>query len=117
MVSTPFGDRIRDLGEAGAELQRLMDVLVASCEQVGKDLDNGVSPLDSILSIGGEEGQAFRREVNAAMKRFEQAMQASRAESFRVLVRDGGFSVSLLAGTTGLSTQMIRRLLRIAEDA
>ena len=116
MASSSYGARIRDLRDAGAELHQLLTVLVANCDQVCNDLEDGVAPLDSILSVGGEAGQTFRRDVHAATTRFVAAMQASRAESFRVLVRDGGFSVSALARSTALSAQMIRRLLRVAED-
>jgi alanyl-tRNA synthetase len=116
-AGTKYRARIHELGEAGADLHALLTVLVANCDRVVRELDDGRADLDSVRSVADEEARAFRRDVNAAMTRFEQAMQASRGESLRVLVRDGGMSVTDLARTIGLSAQMVRRLLRTAEDA
>jgi hypothetical protein len=107
---------LHDLGEAGAQLEALLNVLVANCKQACRELDDGLSALDSVRSFSDDAARAFRRDVHAATTRFEQAMQFSRGQSFRVVVRDGGTSVAELARRVGLSTQMIRRLLRTAED-
>lgn len=107
---------IHDLGEAGAQLASLLTVLVSNCNQACSQLDDGLPALDSVRSLSDDAARAFRRDVHAATTRFEQAMQSSRGQSFHVMVRDGGMSVAELARAVGLSTQMIRRLLRTAED-
>jgi hypothetical protein len=109
--------RIRELGEMAAKLNALLTVLVANCEHVCKELDEGLSVIDSVRLVGDEAGRAFRRDLHAATTRFEHAMQAARAESFRVLVREVRIPVTELSAMTGLSAQMIRRLLRLAEGA
>ncbi|HUQ00403.1 MAG TPA: hypothetical protein VM093_08075 [Aeromicrobium sp.] len=112
-----YRDRIGELGEAAASLDALLRVLVSNCEQVCRDLDDGLSAVDSVRGIGDEAGRGFRRDVHAATTRFEQAMQASRGESLRLLVREGGIPVAQLSRLTGISAQMIRRLMRTAEDS
>jgi hypothetical protein len=112
---TSYRARIRELRDAGAELHALLTALVAGCDQVDLALQNGLAPLDSVLSVSDEAAVAFRRDVHAATTRFEQAMQASRGESYRIRIREGGSSVAELSREMGLSAQMIRRLLRIAE--
>ncbi|MDT7545540.1 MAG: hypothetical protein QOE99_1650 [Actinomycetota bacterium] len=107
---------LNDLGEAGAQLEALLTVLVANCKHACSELDAGLSALDSVRSFSDDASRAFRRDLHTATTRFEQAMQSSRGHSFRVMVRDGGISVAELARRVGLSTQMVRRLLRIAEE-
>jgi Winged helix-turn-helix DNA-binding len=108
---------LQDLGEAGAQLEALLTVLVSNCKQACKELDDGLSAIDSVHSLSDEAARTFRRDLHAATIRFEQAMQSSRGQSLSILVRDGGISVTELARRVGLSTQMVRRLMRIAEDA
>jgi hypothetical protein len=115
--STKYRARTGELANAAGELDALLRILVANCHAVAGDLDSGLSALDSVRSVAGEAGRTFRRDVHAATMRFEKAMQALRGESFRVLVRDGGISVTELSRQSGLSAQMIRRLLRIGEGA
>jgi hypothetical protein len=116
MTATPYGARIGELGSAGLELHRLLAELVASCDEVLGELTKGQSPLDSIRTVGDAAGRDFRRAVHEATTRFEAAMQAARAESFRVLIREGGLSVAELSRMADLSAEMVRRLLRIAES-
>jgi hypothetical protein len=109
--------RIRELRDAAGDLEALLGVLVANCDRVVSELDDGLTPLDSVRSVGDEASRTFRRDVHKATTRFAKAMQASRGASLRVLVRDGGISVAELSRQMGLSAQMVRRLLRIAEGA
>jgi hypothetical protein len=109
--------RIRELGDAAADLDALLTVLISNCERVCRELDEGLPVLDSVRSVADDPARTFRRDLHAATTRFEHAMQSSRGESMAVLVREGGLSVAGLARMTGLSSQMVRRLMRSAEDA
>ncbi|MDT7539494.1 MAG: hypothetical protein QOI82_3079 [Actinomycetota bacterium] len=111
-----YRSRILELRQAGLELHALLTSLIASCDEVEASLAGGLAPIDSVRTVSDEASQTFRRDMYTATTGFEQAMQGARAESMRLLVREGGFTVASLSRHTGISTQMIRRLMQIAES-
>jgi hypothetical protein len=112
-----YRSRIRELRQAGVELHALLTALIANCEAVELALQDGLAPIDSVRTVSDDASQTFRRDLHTATTNLEQAMQGARAESLRLLVREGGFAVANLSRHTGLSTQMIRRLISIAESS
>jgi hypothetical protein len=115
-VPSDYAQRIRELRDAGADLHARLASLIANCDDVEVALQGGLAPIDSVRTVSDDTSQAFRRDLYTATTNFETAMQGARAESMRLLVREGGFSVASLSRHTGISAQMIRRLVRIAES-
>jgi hypothetical protein len=110
--------RINDMQLAATELRELLDQLIVNCSAVSVHLDEGEPVLQVVRAVGDERGRAFRRELHAAARRFDRTMQATRGESFRILVVEGQRSVTDVARTAGLSVQMGKRLVDsvVADD-
>jgi hypothetical protein len=115
---TRYLARLDDMQLAATELRGLLDQLIASCDGVRAQMKDGKLALHVVQSVGDESGRAFRRELHSAARRFERKMQATRGESFRILINEGQRSLTDVARTAGLSAQMVKRLVEsvAAED-
>ena len=108
-------DRLDELSAAAAALSTLLDALVTNADQMRRELSGGRRIFDAVSAVSDEPSRAFRRDLHAATRRFERAMQATRGESFRILIQEGGRTVTEVARAAELSVQMVKRLLATAD--
>src|ERR671918_3237141 len=94
---TAYLARLEELTSAAEALETLLSSLQANCEQLRRELSAGRPIFDVVSAVGDEAGRAFRRDVHAATRRFERAMQATRGQSFRILIDESGRTVTEVA--------------------
>jgi len=104
-------DRLDELHAAGVLLRTLLDTLVTNADEMRREVAAGRRIFDAVSAVSDEASRDFRRDLHAATRRFERAMQATRGESFRILIQEGGRTVTEVARAAELSVQMVKRLL------
>jgi hypothetical protein len=107
--------RLSRLTAAATDLHAMLSELVANSERLRDELAQGREIFEVISAVADEHGRSFRRDLHNATRRFENAMQATRGESFRILMSEGSYTLAQLARLGEISPQMVKRLLRVAE--
>jgi len=110
-------DRLDELSAAAAALGTLLGALVTKADQMRHELAGSRHIFDAVSAVSDEPSRAFRRDLHAAIRRFERAMQNTRGQSLRILVDDGGLTVTEVARAVNLSVQMVKRLLATTDKA
>src|SRR3954454_15609623 len=88
-AETRYLSRLSDMQIAATELRDYLEQLIVNCAAARAQLNVGQPALNVVRAVGDERGRAFRRDLHAASRRFERTMQATRGESFRILVVEG----------------------------
>jgi hypothetical protein len=104
------------ISDAIGTIDRAMGTFHAKLDDARRRIvvDQTVSPV--IIDIKERGVVEERREVSRAIRDFEAAVQHMRGTSIRVLVAEG-MTITEAARTFDISTQMARRLYRVAEAA
>ena len=111
-----YVERLRATESAAVELRRLLALHLERIERAETEVRSGRSAhlvLLDALKRGGGDG---RRAVQAATLRYEQAARRLRCESVRVLVDEGGLTLTDVGRLSGYSATMARRLYLGAFD-
>jgi argininosuccinate lyase len=108
--------RLDDMQSAATHLRDMLSQLIANCDDVRAQINDGQPALQVLQAVGDEKGMAFRKELHLSGRRFDRAMQATRGESFHIFITEGQRSITDVARAAGLSVQMFKRLIESVDE-
>jgi hypothetical protein len=111
-ASAPLRARIEDVVAASRDLRRVLDDLDGTAAGLLDALEQGRPMLEVYREAQLDQ---VRNRIYAAMRTFDESLQATRAVGIRLLVEDG-LTLSEVARLMGRSRQFVSRLYHAAAD-